>query len=118
MLTACGQTQEEKNLEIRKVSTAKKVNEAKEGISNHFKDPDSVKLRNLTLHHVTTNMSDVARSTVCGEVNAKNGYGAYTGYKSFYYKDEKIKGVVEDDHTKYMYRIFCNEKNKQIKVVP
>ncbi|MBQ4854060.1 hypothetical protein IMW82_05180 [Rhodanobacter sp. B2A1Ga4] len=39
-----------------------------------LKDPDSVKLKNVR----------ISKDNVCGEVNAKNSYGAYVGYTTFY----------------------------------
>jgi hypothetical protein len=44
---------------------------------------------------------------VCGELNAKNGYGGYTGYGYFYYgfylKDTKLR-VPEDE-----FEIMCKK---------
>lgn len=46
------------------------------------KDADSIKVRNVK---VATGGNDKASSTViCGEVNGKNSYGGYTGFKLFY----------------------------------
>jgi hypothetical protein len=50
--------------------------EAKGLIADTFKDPDGVKFRNLKL----TDSGEF----VCGEVNGKNSYGGYTGFKAFY----------------------------------
>lgn len=44
------------------------------GIIAHTKDPSSVMYRNERLS---------PGGSLCGEYNAKNGYGAYTGYKRF-----------------------------------
>jgi hypothetical protein len=42
-----------------------------------LKDPDAAKFKNLT--------TDATGVLLCGELNAKNSYGAYTGYQSFAY---------------------------------
>lgn len=53
---------------------------AKQSVTKDFKDPDSAKFRNIR----------VVRGSVCGEVNAKNSYGGYVGYKRFV----SVAGVV------------------------
>jgi len=45
-------------------------------IASSLNDPESAKFRDIRI---------VGYSTVCGEVNGKNLYGAYVGYKSFVY---------------------------------
>lgn len=45
------------------------TSETEKTVENTLKDPDSAKFRNV--------------KGVCGEVNAKNGFGAYGGYKKF-----------------------------------
>jgi len=50
-----------------------------------LKDPDSAKFRNV--HFVEIKMNGLGRyqkaGYVCGEVNAKNGFGAYGGFQKF-----------------------------------
>lgn len=46
-------------------------------IADSFADPAAVQFRRLHLKN----------GTVCGEVNAKNGFGAYTGYAEFFTDD-------------------------------
>lgn len=48
---------------------------AKKSIAAHFKDPDSIKYQDVVF--------DWQKKYICGKLNAKNGYGAYTGYDSF-----------------------------------
>ncbi|CAB4163506.1 hypothetical protein UFOVP814_31 [uncultured Caudovirales phage] len=50
--------------------------EAKALIADTFKDPEGVKFRNLRITE--------SGEFVCGEVNGKNSYGGYTGFKAFY----------------------------------
>lgn len=40
-----------------------------------LRDPDSAQFRNLRL---------LANHSVCGEVNSKNGFGGYVGFKPFF----------------------------------
>lgn len=51
-------------------------------VSQHLKDPDSAKFRN--------------QHGMCGEVNAKNGFGGYTGYVRFMAASED-RVFMEDD---------------------
>ncbi len=44
-----------------------------------MKDPDSAKFRNWAAYEVSN-----GDRIVCGEVNAKNSYGAYVGFDPFY----------------------------------
>lgn len=55
------------------------INKAKQGIKYQLKDPTSVLFRDV---RVVTNTE--GKKTVCGEVNAKNTYGGYVGFKPFY----------------------------------
>jgi hypothetical protein len=49
----------------------------REAVSDQFLDPDSAKFRWLPLP------AKLNGGVYCGSVNAKNGFGAYTGYKPF-----------------------------------
>jgi len=46
----------------------------KEAVGEYLKDPFSAQYRNL---------NRLPSGTICGEVNAKNSYGAYTGWSTF-----------------------------------
>lgn len=61
--------------------TEKRAAEAKEGAKSGLKDPDSAKFRNL--YEVAGMKDDGGNHAVCGEVNAKNSYGGYVGYRRF-----------------------------------
>jgi len=94
-----------------KISTIGRINSIKEAVSNEFIDPDSVKFKNLraysyydSVFEFVVDSSDIDNSikkaislwedpqmyknisepVLCGEVNAKNKFGAYVGYKKFY----------------------------------
>ena len=47
---------------------------AKQTLASRLKDSESAKFKNLTLS---------SKKVVCGQVNAKNAYGGYTGYNYF-----------------------------------
>ncbi|CAI8795731.1 hypothetical protein EMIT0P12_20086 [Pseudomonas sp. IT-P12] len=51
------------------------IDRARIAVSERLKDPDSAKFRNER---------QVADGGVCGEVNGKNGFGAYSGFAPFF----------------------------------
>ncbi|MEQ3679233.1 hypothetical protein [Pseudophaeobacter sp.] len=58
------------------------INTIKQTAARGLKDPDSAKFRNI--RKLKNSYSDgTAATLVCGEVNAKNSYGAYVGYMNF-----------------------------------
>lgn len=56
------------------------ISDAKSAAARGLKDPSSAQFRDVRR----------TRLAVCGEVNAKNGYGAYTGFKRFYVADGTV----------------------------
>ncbi|MBP7485115.1 MAG: hypothetical protein KA781_07400 [Aquabacterium sp.] len=71
-----------KNLTINANANANDlaIDEAKKQVASRMKDPASTVFKNLVVYRVDSD------ATVCGEFNAKNGFGAYVGYKRFYYR--------------------------------
>ena len=70
-----------------KAAEAKLANEAKiaalrANVASMMKDPASVTFQNLRI--ATDN------STLCGEVNAKNGFGGYVGFRPFFATTDKV----------------------------
>lgn len=53
------------------------IEATKTTLTENFKDPGSAQFRNLRVVKFQTG------KLVCGEVNAKNSYGAYVGFKPF-----------------------------------
>jgi hypothetical protein len=51
------------------------IDRARTAVADHLKDPDSAKFRNER---------QVSDGSVCGEVNGKNGFGAYSGFAPFF----------------------------------
>ena len=53
-------------------------------VTADFKDPDSAKFRNVRGYAIAGAPANLPKVPVlCGEVNAKNSYGAYIGYEPF-----------------------------------
>lgn len=60
-------------------ATKQQIAYAKEKASYDLLDPQAAQFRNI--YSVS---SGNGHDFVCGEINAKNSYGAYTGFKRFY----------------------------------
>lgn len=56
----------------------KEIQLIREALRSTLKDPDSARLQKAS---VVTSGSE--KGTFCAEVNAKNSYGGYTGYRAF-----------------------------------
>ncbi len=68
-------------IKLSKDEIDNKVNEAKDYIINSLKDPGSANFREVKIFQVEhIGGIDIF---VCGEVNAKNSYGGYVGFKNF-----------------------------------
>ena len=60
------------------------IEKVKEIAKYDLKDPDSAKLRNVRVVTKPAQRDEAEINTnVCGELNAKNSYGAYVGYVKF-----------------------------------
>jgi|TARA_B110000211_G_C13875516_1_gene462738 hypothetical protein len=79
-------------------------------ITYNLKDPDSAKFRNV--------IADEENTVFCGEINAKNSYGAYSGYNKFYAIPQNDGSVASEiisvDQIDYgmamiMYNGFCKD---------
>lgn len=68
------------------------VDSAKSMIMDAMKDPGSTQFKS-----VRTIKNSLNDSYVCGEVNSKNSYGGYVGFKSFAYKSGKY--VIDGSYT-------------------
>jgi hypothetical protein len=74
---------------------------AQEAVRNHLKDPDSARFRNVTIIRVEPD-----GAVVCGEVNAKNSYGGYVGFRRFVVTGDH---VMMDDTTSFaaLAHVLC-----------
>jgi hypothetical protein len=73
---------------------------AKAAISRPLKDPESLKIRNIAGYR--TQLGD---QIICGEYDAKNSFGGYTGYSTFYVRlrDRVVKSVHQDGDMQYIF---------------
>lgn len=78
-LIGCGPTEAEK----QKIKKEKEEHEFIENVKTQVKDPDSVKFRNVKGN--------------CGELNAKNGFGAYVGFKRFLVRSNSQLVIENED---------------------
>lgn len=90
-----------------------KIKNVTESIKARMKDPDSTQFRNL---RVVTNL--LGNKAVCGEVNSKNSYGGYNGFKPF--ADTQEGFILLDDNgvASFIYErrydlSGCNGKEKE-----
>ena len=60
-----------------RLATQAQIELVREGMQSRLKDADSAKFRNVRFG------TGAEKDTVCGEVNAKNSFGAYGGYVTF-----------------------------------
>jgi len=76
---------------------------AKAEIRRRMKDPDSVVFRDV--HY-----PDILKEEVCGEFNAKNGFGGYVGYKRFVYKKSEKAVYIEslDSNFDLWWGLYCD----------
>lgn len=58
---------------------------AKAAVMASLKDPSSVQWRNVRTKTTTDSWGKKKPTAVCGEYNAKNGFGGYNGFKDFVY---------------------------------
>jgi hypothetical protein len=80
---------------------------AKAAATQSFKDPSSAQYRVL---FISGNVLPV----LCGEVNGKNSYGAYVGFRRFYASGQEMLNAVETEREamvfEKMWPSMCGEK--------
>lgn len=105
LLSACAQVVERQVLN----PTEQQVDGIKQGVSRNFKDPDSALWRNIRVTRDT--MSDGRQITlVCGQVNAKNSFGAYVGYTYFTGElrgEQYFPGIAPDVQSDWIAASIC-----------
>lgn len=75
---------------------------AEAGVRSFLRDPESAQFQNL--HGYATSQGD---RIICGEYNAKNGFGGYAGFASFY---TRLRGeAVANAQIDFMADAACNE---------
>ena len=76
--------------EINKGNSSSYVLATKEALTKNFKDPASAQYREMFV-------ANPGFLLLCGEVNAKNSYGAYVGFKRFYATHDGLFRAVETE---------------------
>ncbi|QFU23158.1 hypothetical protein FM038_014055 [Shewanella eurypsychrophilus] len=90
-LTGCGSTPDYMKNASSNIFNGMNDSQIKKTVSDiasvKLKDPESVQFRNFKIKrggdYSGASLPDAVR-IVCGERNAKNSYGGYTGFKTFY----------------------------------
>lgn len=79
------------------------LDEARKEVAAQLRDPESAQFRNL---------KDYTEKIVCGEVNAKNGFGGYVGFSEFiYFGDFKSRRKeVDFNPSSKESEIYCTDK--------
>jgi outer membrane murein-binding lipoprotein Lpp len=68
------------------------ISSAKAAVVRLLKDPDSAQFRDVAI------VKSKAYTAVCGEINAKNGFGGYVGFQPFYaLSDGQVAIATSDD---------------------
>lgn len=64
------------------------IDYGKKRVASLMKDPESAQFDSVTFHQTSEGEGEPYIGYVCGYVNAKNSFGAYTGKKAFIVKTE------------------------------
>lgn len=72
----------------------KAISLAQSEVAANLKDPASAQFRNVKVAKMEDADDDRVIAVVCGEINGKNGFGAYAGFHPFYVElNMKSKGM-------------------------
>ncbi|MBV4512723.1 hypothetical protein HBO10_19900 [Pseudomonas sp. WS 5503] len=83
LLAACGQSEADKARSKAEMAEIRSQRVAREFVSGVLKDPESAEFRN--------------QKGFCGEVNSKNSFGGYAGFKRFIAASEEMVVFAGDD---------------------
>jgi hypothetical protein len=73
--------EQEKMATVDKTAVLAEVDRFKAKLTENFKDPSSVHFKNVIAYGIS---KGPIITFMCGQVNAKNSYGAYIGFKRFF----------------------------------
>lgn len=65
------------------------IDNAKQAVIASMKDPSTVQFRGIWVR------TGKRSKAICGEVNAKNSYGGYVGFRKFYFLSESQSILVQ-----------------------
>ena len=89
-------------------ATSAQIEFAKEHASYDLLDPASAQLRKV--YAISRGLGD---DTVCGEINAKNSFGAYTGFRAFYVDSDGAYVISDPDSPLADFpRMICDKPPK------
>ena len=75
------------------------ITKAEQSVRQSLKDPDSAEFSDVQVKGVVSD--DLAVAVVCGQVNAKNSFGGYVGYRRFYFLNSSgTSDIASGDATK------------------
>ena len=125
VLSACGSTYEWENVthEQFKKTNAPSLSElqamAERNVRDTLKDPEGAQVRFISKPTVNYRTIDGGPKTLvwgfCLEVNAKNGYGALTGFKKYFNTiDAQGRGSVYSPGTPDTHRCVVDSEGRQI----
>ena len=81
----------------------------------NFKDPESLKVRNVSAYKQYRTYEETRRYgyLICGEYDAKNGFGGYSGYqKAGYFVHDDLAYGINSSGTDYLSNSQCRNVNK------
>lgn len=81
-----------------------------------MRDPSSVSFRNLVIVHVAGGAKTWENSAVCGEVNARNGFGGYTGFVPFIAADT-FSTTPSDQSFGALFAANCNPSQQVMAII-
>lgn len=81
-----------------------------------MRDPGSVSFRNLVIVHVAGGAKTWENSAVCGEVNARNGFGGYTGFVPFIAADT-FSTTPSDRSFRALFEANCNPSQRVMAMI-
>lgn len=93
-LGGCGKSEADKAKDAAEMQEIKVNRMAREFVSSHLKDPSSAQFRN--------------QIGFCGEVNSKNSFGAYTGFKRFIATDKNLV-IMQDNLSPHEFQAAWNQ---------
>lgn len=87
------------------------ASQAQDAVRRGLLDPDSAEFRDVSVC-----LAD--RSIIKGDVNSKNTFGGYVGFKPFFYDGFSVAYAVDDAFTALMDRCYGPEITKQAHAIP
>ncbi len=81
------------------------IDSAKTSIADRFKDPGAVQFRNVVAYGKN---KPLEISIICGQVNGKNSYGAYVGFRRFVSNGGASVEVEDNENARSIERMWSN----------